>query len=120
MWLAGQQGDFDNIHNAHIDQTVWVPGCRVTVFDHLHMHWIWVDMTPIIDPLVDTVTDKAVEGEPYLNPGQTIDVVVAKYSAGEAYVEDPTTLVNGEMIGSTKTIKYIDESGKPVSITSRV
>ena len=67
---AGQQGDFDNIHNAHLDQTVFVPGCRVTAFDCLHLHWRWGDMTPTIDPLVDTVTDKAVdssqEGEPYL------------------------------------------------------
>ena len=105
---AGQQGDFDNIHNAHLDQSVFVPGCRVTAFDCLHMHWRWANMTPDIDPLVDTVTDKAVdssqEGEPYLNPGQTIDVVVANILWSRSVRGDPTTLVNGETIGSTKTI----------------
>jgi hypothetical protein len=43
------------------------------------------------------------EGEPYLVPGQTIDVAIVKYHAQEAYPTDPTTLVNGETIGSTKT-----------------
>ena len=47
---AGQQGDFDSIHNAHIDDYVFVPGCRATAFDCLHMHWRWADMTPTIDP----------------------------------------------------------------------
>ena len=47
--------------------------------------------------------DSSQEGEPYLNPGQTIDVVVANVCR-RAFVEDPTTLVNGEMIVTTKTI----------------
>jgi hypothetical protein len=83
-----------------------LPGCRSTAGDCLHIHLRWGDMTPTIDPLVDTVTDMPVddskEGEPYLVPGQTIDVTIARYHPQEAFSTDPTTLVNGEIVGSTK------------------
>ncbi|HEU4822553.1 MAG TPA: hypothetical protein VFS97_03945 [Nitrososphaeraceae archaeon] len=88
-------------------QQVFLPGCRATDGDCLHIHWRWGDMTPTIDPLVDPITDSPVpdslEGDPYLVPGQTIDVAIVKYHSQEAYPTDPTTLVNGETIGSTKT-----------------
>ena len=102
----GQEGETDNFHNAHLGQQVMLPGCRSTAGDCLHIHLRWGDMTPTIDPLVDTVTDMPVddskEGEPYLVPGQTIDVTIARYHPQEAFSTDPTTLVNGEIVGSTK------------------
>lgn len=54
----GRQGQTDNFHNAHLGQSVFLPGCRNSNGDCLHMHWRWGDMTPTIDPLVDTVTDR--------------------------------------------------------------
>ena len=120
----GMQGDYDNIHNVHREQNIHIPGCRPTAFDCLHLHWRWADMTPTIDPLVDTVTDLPVlnsqEGEPYLVPGQTIDVAVVKYHPQEAYLTDPTILVNGEIIGSSHTapmrgpVNILDSSSHPV------
>jgi hypothetical protein len=102
----GREGETDNFHNAHLGQVVKLPGCRSTAGDCLHIHWRWGDMTPTIDPLVDTVTDMPVddskEGKPYLVPAQTIDVTIARYHPQEAFSTDPTTLVNGEIVGSTK------------------
>jgi hypothetical protein len=115
--INGRQGQTDNFHNAHLGQEVFLPGCRNSNGDCLHMHLRWGDMTPTIDPLVFPITDSPVcytdapstspctsyEGEPYLVPGQTIDIALVKYSPQEAFPTDPTALVNGENIGSTKT-----------------
>ena len=113
----GLEGKTDNFHNAHLGQEVMLPGCRLTAGDCLHIHWRWGDMTPTIDPLVDTVTDMPVddskEGEPYLVPGQTIDVTIARYHPQEAFSTDPTTLVNGEIVGSTKISEFNPNAGKP-------
>jgi hypothetical protein len=113
----GRQGVFDNFHNAHLGQSVFLPGCRETAGDCLHVHWRWGDMTPTIDPLVDTITDRSVgdskEGEPYLVPGQTIDVAVVRYYPQETYSIDPLRLVNGELIGTTKTREFQGAIGDP-------
>jgi len=104
--VNGKQGSYDTIHNAHLGQPLYLPGCRTSDFDCLHMHWRWADMTPDVDPMVDTITDGRIpshyEGLPYLVPGQTIDVAVVKYNPNEKYTEDPTTLVNGEILSTQK------------------
>jgi len=115
--IDGKQGDYDNIHNVHLKQKVVIPGCRNTYFDCLHMHWRWGDMTPTIDPLVDTIDDTSLpgsgvgtttaeliddarnskEGQPYFVPGQTIDIAIVRdhslntleTSVGKAYEAFP-------------------------------
>lgn len=123
--IDGKQGDYDNIHNVHLNQKVVIPGCRNTYFDCLHMHWRWGDMTPTIDTLVDTIDDTSLpglgygtpydewfnEGQPYFVPGQTIDIAIVRDhslntletavgKAYEAFPTDPIPLVGGEPIAS--------------------
>ena len=37
----GTAGSFDNIHDLHAKEGLFVPGCRPTLFDCFHMHWRW-------------------------------------------------------------------------------
>jgi hypothetical protein len=101
----GGQGKFDNIHSGHIGDRVHIPGCRVTMYDCLHMHWRWGDpvgkkLDPLVDPLSGATFPDGYEGEPYLVSGQTIDVAVVKASSdpSEQDPDDPLSLVNGETI----------------------
>lgn len=67
----------------------------------------WGDMTPTIDPLVDSIDDTPIsgsqEGETYFVPGQSIDIAIVTDhpdKSYEAYPTDPTRLVDGEPIAS--------------------
>ena len=51
----GKAGEIDNIHDMHIHQGLFVPGCRPTEFDCFHMHWRW--NPTIADVLIDPETD---------------------------------------------------------------
>jgi hypothetical protein len=113
----GGEGTYDNVHNAHVNQGVSIPGCRETKFDCLHMHWRWTDARDPrqrvpLDPLVDTITDlqlpKRLSGTAYLVPGQTIDIAILKDhsdKAYEAFPTDPLRLVDGEPIASASAPK---------------
>lgn len=113
----GGEGTYDNVHNAHINQGVSIPGCRETKFDCLHMHWRWTDARDPrqrvpLDPLIDTITDlqlpKRLSGTAYLVPRQTIDIAILKDhsdKAYEAFPNDPLRLVDGEPIASASAPK---------------
>lgn len=99
----GVGGRFDNIHTGHVGDYVNIPGCRASsMYDCLHMHWRWAS---IVDPLVDPVNNEndafpASGGDPYLVPGQTIDIAVVKASSvpSEEDPDEPSALVTGDVI----------------------
>ena len=37
--IRGNAAVVDNIHDMHVGQGLFVPGCRPSVFDCFHMHW---------------------------------------------------------------------------------
>jgi len=130
--LNGQPGKFDNIHTAHPGhpgQYVSIPGCRMTVFDCVHMHWRWsgIFMTKKVDVLVEPSSDKPVDealrGKPYLVPLQTIDIAIVKFNdnEGEKDPDNPLTLANNkEQIATAKdklpncTNCFLTHGGHPI------
>jgi hypothetical protein len=105
----GTAGSFDNIHDIHAKQGLFVPGCRPSVFDCFHMHWRWSPNLAdvLIDPETDQSIDPKLAGTPYLVPGQTIDIGIVKSKPGEqpptvVNNADPLSLVSGETISTRK------------------
>jgi hypothetical protein len=103
----GNAGRYDNLHNAHTNENVKIPGCRTTHFNCIHMHWRWGDvhvtgygrpLDPLVEPTNDAnLTGIVTRGTPYLVPGQTIDIALTRFNpAEESYPDDPSVLVNGE------------------------
>jgi hypothetical protein len=107
----GQPANYDNIHSAHPGEDIFIPGCRHSKFDCAHMHWRWSEVKAIgnVDPLVEPTDDKSIDeslrGKPYLVPGQTIAIAIAKHTAGEDDPDDPSTLLNNEQIATATGIK---------------
>jgi hypothetical protein len=110
----GEEGDYDNIHTAYVNQGVSIPGCRETSFDCLHMHWRWSNaLFGVVDPHIDTIHDVdlgpgAGRGDPYFCYCQTIDIAIVKDhsdKAYEAFPVDSTRLVDGEPIASARGSK---------------
>ena len=65
---------------------------------------------PLVDPETDVRIDKGLAGKPYLVPGQTIDIGLAKFNPAERppavkNSADPLRLVNRETITSEKLSK---------------
>jgi hypothetical protein len=115
---------FDNIHTANEGQTVFVPGCRGTdpvigwfgsfePFDCNHMYWrwsgsgtfeteavgdIWLNPLPNVDPMVEPATDgdiqEVLRGQPYLAPGQKIEIAILEAKTGEEDPDDPFSLID--------------------------
>jgi hypothetical protein len=111
----GMEGKIDNIHTAHIGDSVFIPGCRFgTQFDCYHMHWRWGDtpscLIACVDPMVEPSKDNihfpnSLRGKPYLVEGQTITGVVLKFNTNEP--QDPDnplsgTFLNGESLAVSK------------------
>ena len=127
--VSGSGGDFDNIHTAHVGQKVFIPGCRATAFDCIHMHWRWSDShtgpIPNVDVLVEPSNDSPISesfrSTPYLVPGQTIQVGVIKYNPSESQdPDDPFSMVNGETIATASSDTFgvykvnVDTADHPV------
>ena len=87
---------YDNIHNAHTNDNVKIPGCRETHFDCIHMHWRWGDVSitghgpldKLVEPSNDAnLTGFVTRGTAYLVAGQTIDIALTKFKPAEE--QDP-------------------------------
>ena len=46
--IDGKQGSYDTIHNAHTGQPLYLPGCRTSEFDCLHMHKVCSPKIPVL------------------------------------------------------------------------
>ncbi len=97
----GQPRDYDNIHTAHSNQGIFIPGCKYfSEFDCVHMHWRWGESKiPVrIDPMVEPSTGEPLSGvspgTPNLVPGQTIAIAIVKDNPGEEDPDDIFTLLN--------------------------
>jgi hypothetical protein len=107
----GTAGSFDNIHDLHAKEGLFVPGCRPTLFDCFHMHWRWNPKPAdvLIDPETDQNINQSLAGTPYLVPGQTIDIGVVKFKSTEQPPAvrnnpDPLSLVDAEKISTIREL----------------
>jgi peptidoglycan hydrolase-like protein with peptidoglycan-binding domain len=107
-----EYGEIDNIHTGSINHFIEIPGCTLTAFDCIHMHWRWGDSrVPAnywirkLDPMVEPSNNNPISGStgtPYLVPGQTIDIAVVRDNPGEAvFPDNPFLKANGQIISTT-------------------
>ncbi|HEX9318877.1 MAG TPA: hypothetical protein VF884_08080 [Nitrososphaeraceae archaeon] len=65
--LRTEKVELDNIHDIRLDQGLFVPGCRPSIFDCFHIHWRWNPAA--VDPVSGLKIDPNLAGTPYSVPG---------------------------------------------------
>jgi hypothetical protein len=59
----------------------------------------------LVEPSTDSIFDEKLHGVPYLVPGQTIQIAIAKFNPGEEDPDNPLDLLtNKEQIATAETI----------------
>ena len=112
---------FDNAHTVHPGQSIFLPGCRKSMFDCVHLHWRWSSSKhPAIDPLVNPLgvpgqpgyqIPETFRGKPFLITSNALNdqipvknelnMAVVNYNPSEDDPNDPLSLANDREIIAT-------------------
>ena len=104
------------------------------MLDCFHMHWRWNGLAnavripfgsgAFIDPLVEPSDDSTFapvdSGQPYLVPGQKIDMAIVKFDPSEQSkpIDDPLSLANNEIIATIVRFPCAPSTGTAIAVRS--